>query len=270
MKHQKFIELIKLNCGNNVVILIDLDNVYYTFRNYGIDIIGCENNLIDKLYELYQKDPIRCIRAYADFQQIEINLNTLQQKRVEIKHVFGNGKGESHRKNASDIELSLDALELCYLNEKLDTFVFVTSDSDMIPVMSRLIYHNKNVHLFYVREHTSQHQNITDFANVSVDMVELFNINLDTSKPEYWKRSAIDIIIDFYKRKPNMIYGGKWLKDDLTKTLTISSSLASEIIEYLEKENVIRYTTKVHEDKEHNGYILCEATDLSEAAITSE
>ena len=125
---------------NNVCIFVDFDNLYYTMRNYAVDVTNNQYDVCHFLNECYGKDKIRGFRAYADFEQVNVSLRKLQENRVQIRNVYGNNKDDKYRKNASDIELSIDAIEMTYRNNDIDTYVIVTSDSDMIPIMSRLKY----------------------------------------------------------------------------------------------------------------------------------
>ena len=96
-------------------------------------------------------------------------MKELQEQRVQIRNVYGNGKEEKYRKNASDIELSIDVLESYYRDKDIDTYVIVTADSDMIPIMSRMMYKGKDVHLFYTKENVSQVQEGENQENSSAD-----------------------------------------------------------------------------------------------------
>ena len=124
--------------SENVGIFVDFDNIYYSLREYGVNPEAPEYCVFSLMERIYSINKIRTLRAYADYDQVGVSLKHLQEMRVQIKNVYGNGLEEEYRKNASDIELSVDALEIYYRSPEIDTFVFLTSDSDMIPIMSRL------------------------------------------------------------------------------------------------------------------------------------
>ena len=48
-------------------------------------------------------------------------------------------------KNSADIKMVVDAMDLCYSKEHLDTFVLLSGDSDFSPLVSKLKENNKRV-----------------------------------------------------------------------------------------------------------------------------
>jgi hypothetical protein len=58
---------------------------------------------------------------------------------IEIPHVRQSGK------NSADIRMVVDALDLCYTKEHVDTFVIVSGDSDFSPLVSKLRENAKTV-----------------------------------------------------------------------------------------------------------------------------
>lgn len=138
--------------ASNVCILIDYDNLFHTMKRYAIDVTEDQYDVCKFLNKIYGMNKIRSFRAYADFEQVGVSLRKLQEQRVQIRNVYGNNRDDKYRKNASDIELSIDAIEQTYKDSSIDTYIIVTSDSDMIPIMSRLKYKGKKVHLYYTSQ----------------------------------------------------------------------------------------------------------------------
>ena len=206
--------------SENVGIFVDFDNIYYSLREYGVNPEAPEYCVFSLMERIYSINKIRTLRAYADYDQVGVSLKHLQEMRVQIKNVYGNGLEEEYRKNASDIALSVDALEIYYRSPEIDTFVFLTSDSDMIPIMSRLTYKGKHIHLFCIDDH--QRKN-----------------------PEFWTDRALTEISAWYSVRKNsdMMLGGKWLNRLLCEKLQISSRAASRIITYLKDNHLIHETS---------------------------
>ena len=225
----------------NVAIFIDFDNIYYSLRDYGVNLENDDYCIFTLMNKIYTFNKIRTMRAYADYDQIKVSFKKLKEKRVQIKNVYGNGKEESHRKNASDIELSIDALDAYYRNSSIDTFVFITSDSDMIPIMSRLIFKGKKVHLYYIENKVSHYQNLTGFNHVKNDLAKLFKLDEKRLENDYWKDQAIKIIKEWYNDEKNKekSLGGKWLNDILSEKLFLSSERVRGLIDFLVDNKLI-------------------------------
>ncbi len=228
----------------NVAIFIDYDNVYWTLKNNYVhdpDHEDPNKNLFQKLWEKYHMDNVRVFKAYADFEQIDTSLTSLQKKRVQIRHVYANGKGNTHRKNSSDIELCLDAIELANRDEKISCFVFVTADSDMIPIMSRLMYKGKRVELFYIKSAAPQHVDITTYAHDSYDLIDFLGIDVKEYNIENYVMNALEFINDWESKfkETEKFLGIGWLSDQLSYLLKIPRDFTSDLIEYLKVNDLI-------------------------------
>jgi hypothetical protein len=68
---------------------------------------------------------------------------------IEIPHVRQSGK------NSADIRMVVDALDLCYTKEHIDTFVIISGDSDFSPLVSKLRENAKTVIGVGVKSSTS-------------------------------------------------------------------------------------------------------------------
>jgi hypothetical protein len=58
-------------------------------------------------------------------------------------------------KNGADVRLVIDALELAYLREHIDTFVIASGDSDFVPLANKLRENDRTVIGMAVKESTS-------------------------------------------------------------------------------------------------------------------
>ena len=68
---------------------------------------------------------------------------------IEIPHVSMSGK------NSADIRMVVDALDLCYTKDHIDTFVIISGDSDFSPLVSKLRENAKTVIGVGVKNSTS-------------------------------------------------------------------------------------------------------------------
>jgi hypothetical protein len=82
-------------------------------------------------------------RAYADWSFFDEDRRMLTRSHVELIEM-PQRMGAS-RKNAADIKLAVDALELAFERQYLSTFVICTGDSDFTPLVHKLRELNKRV-----------------------------------------------------------------------------------------------------------------------------
>ena len=80
-------------------------------------------------------------RAYADWSVESDKRDQLLELGIEPVHLFRSSGGG---KNSSDIRLAIDAIELLH-QSPVDTFVIVSSDSDFVPLVSKLRAAGKTV-----------------------------------------------------------------------------------------------------------------------------
>ena len=113
---------------DNVAVLIDYENV-------GLNTI---QSLLDQLSDVGR---IIIRRAYADWSEQKGKRDQLLELGIEAIHLFHSTKSG---KNSSDIRLAIDAIDLLY-QAPIDTFVIVSSDSDFVPLVSKLRASGKSV-----------------------------------------------------------------------------------------------------------------------------
>jgi hypothetical protein len=82
-------------------------------------------------------------RAYADWSYFDEDRRMLTRSHVELIDI-PQRMGTS-RKNAADIKMAVDALEMAFEREYISTFVFGTGDSDFTPLVHKLRALNKRV-----------------------------------------------------------------------------------------------------------------------------
>ncbi|MEW6419026.1 MAG: NYN domain-containing protein [Nitrospirota bacterium] len=118
----------------NIALLVDFEN----FSANPSDIFE-----VEKLYRMLNlPNNARLIlkRAYGDWGQYAKYKNELRTNSFElIEMPIISGKG----KNSSDIQLTVDALEIALTKDYVDTFIIVTGDSDFAPLLSKLRTYNK-------------------------------------------------------------------------------------------------------------------------------
>jgi uncharacterized LabA/DUF88 family protein len=234
----------------NVAIFIDYDNVYWTLMKHfqhDPDQADLNKNLFIKLWDQYGRDNIRSFKAFADFESIRTQLTSLQKKRVQIRHVYSKGVEDQNKKNSSDIELCLDVIESTYKDEKISCYVIVTADSDMIPLLSRLMYKGKRVELYYLSSAISNYADITRYAHKSIDLLNFLEVEQQTYNLEDYIEQALVFIQDWWNNHGENEYkwlGQSWLKTSLAKGLSLPEIHVSELIEKLEVDGLIEAVNK--------------------------
>jgi len=81
-------------------------------------------------------------KAYCDFdryKEFKKDLHEAAFELIEIPHLRQSGK------NSADIRMVVDALDLCYTKQHVDTFVILSGDSDFSPLVSKLRENAKTV-----------------------------------------------------------------------------------------------------------------------------
>jgi uncharacterized LabA/DUF88 family protein len=161
----------------NVALFIDYENVYWSMKN-NYTLVVQPGRLIDLIkQEAHKEGQVVLALAYADFDQPEFKgLQTdLQRRSVEPRHVFSKSFPEGVRKNAADIELSLDALELMYTRDDIDTYVLVCGDRDLIQLIRKLHTRNKRVSVIGVARTTSS--DLVMFSDTFTEIEALLGIS---------------------------------------------------------------------------------------------
>jgi uncharacterized protein (TIGR00288 family) len=107
---------------SGIAVLIDADNAQLTKLKAILDEISKYGRIIGK-------------KACGDWKSSELKRWENEIKKLAIKPVqqFANTKG----KNATDIALVIDAMDLLYTNN-YDAFVIVSSDADYTPLAIKL------------------------------------------------------------------------------------------------------------------------------------
>jgi hypothetical protein len=104
------------------------------------------------LERLVEKGKIASKRAYADWGRFEDYRTPLHELGIELTEIPERGMTG---KNSADIRLVVDAMELAYTKEHIDTIVIVSGDSDFTPLVSQLKENGKTVIGVGMRDSTS-------------------------------------------------------------------------------------------------------------------
>jgi uncharacterized protein (TIGR00288 family) len=104
------------------------------------------------LERLVDKGKLIVKRAYADWGRFNQYREIMHDAGVQMMEIPERGKTG---KNHADIQLCVDAMDLCYSKEHIDTFVIVSGDSDFTPLVSKLKENGKSVIGLGMKDSTS-------------------------------------------------------------------------------------------------------------------
>ena len=119
--------------------------VFCDFENVALGVREAKYSQFDMqkvLERLLAKGSIVVKKAYCDwdrYKEFKAAMHGASFELIEIPHVRQSGK------NSADIRMVVDALDLCYTKEHVDTFVIVSGDSDFSPLVSKLRENAKTV-----------------------------------------------------------------------------------------------------------------------------
>jgi uncharacterized protein (TIGR00288 family) len=126
--------------------MIDFDNVTMAIRS----------DLQTELKRLLQSEIIRgkvaVQRAYADWRRYPQYIVPLSESSIDL--IFAPAHG-ANKKNATDIRLAIDALELVFTRPEIGTFILLSGDSDFSSLVLKLKEYGKYVIGVGIRESSS-------------------------------------------------------------------------------------------------------------------
>ncbi len=133
----------------NLCVLIDFENIS----------AGCEKERLGRfdinivMNRLKDKGRILEARAYGDWGRYARFKQSLLEAGVQMHELPSYG---GHDKNRADIALVVDAMDLVYTRDFIDTYVILSGDSDFTPLVMRLRSMNKRVVGIGTRSSTSR------------------------------------------------------------------------------------------------------------------
>ncbi|HEU4722666.1 MAG TPA: NYN domain-containing protein [Gemmatimonadaceae bacterium] len=130
----------------NAALLIDFDNVT----------MGIRSDLGNELRTLLGSDIIKgkvaVQRAYADWRRYPQYIVPLAESSIDM--IMAPAYGSS-KKNATDIRLAVDAMELVFTRPEIGTYILLSGDSDFASLVTKLKEYGKYVIGVGIRESSS-------------------------------------------------------------------------------------------------------------------
>jgi uncharacterized protein (TIGR00288 family) len=119
--------------------------VFVDFENLALGFKSQKDKRFDiqkVLERLVEKGKIIVKKAYADWAEYADYKRALHEAAIELIDI---PRRSVSGKNSADIRLCVDAIDLCYSKEHIDTFAIVSGDSDFSPLVSKLKENGKGV-----------------------------------------------------------------------------------------------------------------------------
>ena len=131
--------------------------VYLDYENLAIgarDNLGQSFDFAHVADALAERGRVIVRKAYADWSYFDADRRMLTRHSVELIDIPQKMGGS--RKNAADIKMAIDAIELALDRDYINTFVICTGDSDLSPLVQKLRELDRRVIGVGVRSSTSK------------------------------------------------------------------------------------------------------------------
>jgi len=136
---------------DRIALFLDFENLAIGARE---DLSGMQFDLRPVADALAERGRVVVRRAYADWNLFDEFRGMLTEHHVEMIEIPQRVHGP--RKNAADIKMAVDALELSFERDYITTFVIATGDSDFTPLVHKLRELNRRVVGIGLRASTSK------------------------------------------------------------------------------------------------------------------
>ena len=136
----------EFNMSFNVAIFYDIENLLkgYNFSQELISNLSLKEivNLINQKNELGK---IGVQRAYANWSDPRLGTMRYEINELGIDPVQVFGFSRDHKKNAADIQLAIDAIDLAHIRPNIDVYVIVSGDGGFAALAKKLHEYGKTV-----------------------------------------------------------------------------------------------------------------------------
>src|SRR5260221_7410563 len=171
--------------------------IFIDFENLALGFQGRRDRFeIDRVLErLVEKGKIVAKKAYCDWSRFQAYTAPLHESAIELVEI---PKRKQTGKNSADIRMCVEAMDLAYWKEHIDTFVIVSGDSDFSPLVSKLKELGKHVIGLGLADSTSEllRDNCDEFIYYEdLDRAPTQGLAVDATLPEP-KRKAFELLLE--------------------------------------------------------------------------
>ena len=140
--------------NGDAVVFFDFENIVYSLREK----TGKNPNFEILMEKCQEFGRVVLARAYADWSRHGTVIAPLQASGFDPIYVptyFYENNERHTRKNAVDIHIAIEAMEVLFTQPQINTFILLTGDKDFIPLANALRRHGKRVVAIGVKGTTS-------------------------------------------------------------------------------------------------------------------
>jgi uncharacterized LabA/DUF88 family protein len=131
-----------------IAVFVDFDNIQIGVK----DTLGKDFDVSIVLEALKERGEVVSKVAYGDWPRASEYSRQMTQHAIHMVQRSVTPRGD---KNGADINLALDALEMAFTHNHINTFVIVGGDSDFIALVEKLKQYDKRVFVVGGRQFTS-------------------------------------------------------------------------------------------------------------------
>src|SRR5438128_7823290 len=227
--------------------------VFIDFENLALGFQGRRErfDIGPVLERLVEKGKIVAKKAYCDWSRFANYTAPLHEAAIELIEI---PRRNQTGKNSADIRLCVDAMDLAYSKEHIDTFVVVSGDSDFSPLVSKLKELGKHVIGLGMADSTSEllRDNCDEFIYYEdLGQKSALAPSLDAQLPEN-KRKAFAILLDAMlalRRENKEVLWSSMIKDTIKRKKPSFNEAYhgyrtfSELLEDAQKEGLLELDT---------------------------
>lgn len=239
----------------SLAIFIDFENLALGFqgRRERFDI----TRVLERLVE---KGKIVAKKAYADWNRFSIFTHSLHEAAIELVEI---PRRAQSGKNSADIRLCVDAMDLAYSKEHINTFVILSGDSDFSPLVSKLKELGKHVIGLGMQESTSDllRDNCDEFIYYEdLGQPPRLAPSITSHLPEQ-KRKAFELLLESLaalRRENKEVLWSSMIKDTIKRKKPSFNETYhgyrtfSELLEDAQREGILELDT----DKRSRTYVV--------------
>jgi len=264
----------------NASIYVDYENIFKRLQTYGktptqIKFFESINKRLKEEYKLNVIDNL----VYCNFEKTEFfNSNhqtQLQSLGLQTRHTSNNGK------NSADLEMTVDALKTLYKNDKIDVFILISCDRDLIPLIKAIKSENKIAFVLstkigfnkIVAEYADFHEFIEDFFDLNEVIPVVSEHEILESANNIKVEDLTSENIEYAVKVSQLLYSSNKWDNRETEPITLNgysslishklSKLKDDVIEYFQHAHFLMYID-IYYDKDKRELCLSEGQNSQE------